>query len=431
LILIGGTGNDNLRGSRLTDLLDGGAGNDILNGTNGEDTVLGGADADLLRVDAGTQRVEGGTGDDVLLFTSSAGLFTVLPNGHMVTVQGPQSRAAFAGSIEEINIREPSSSPLTKVIVGDLTDTGVTGVGISTGRSDVRTGYVENYAGEVEIHGRDVSDEIAVADADLHFVLTPLPTVTTAWGHVTIGDTDGFAGLTILGKGGDDSITVDPDASLGDTLVELDGGAGNDVLNADGTLLGGDGDDLLIGGAGDNLMEGGAGDDTFIGMGGNDTVDGGAGGDTILAEGTPASDVITVAETVPAVSMLVEDSNGSTVYLAPGGIGQASIERVLVEAGDGDDVINVMPLPNINIVVNAGGPSASDLMNVLVPGDATITQGADSTTGTVESGEGLGDIDYTGLENLSIQTAGEGALTGEPVDSNGRGRRPVDPPSDR
>ena len=62
----------------------------------------------------------------------------------------------------------------------------------------------------------------------------------------------------------------------------------------------------------------------------------------------------------------------------------------------------------VNTVVEAGGPSASDTMNVAVTGNARVTQGADSTSGTVDQ-TGGGDIDYTGLELLNISSATGGS----------------------
>jgi PKD repeat protein len=67
--------------------------------------------------------------------------------------------------------------------------------------------------------------------------------------------------------------------------VQIDGGAGDDCLQAGGgatTLLGGDGNDKLIGGRGNDILIGGLGNDVLIGGSGDDVLDGGAGNDMLL-----------------------------------------------------------------------------------------------------------------------------------------------------
>ena len=63
VVLIGGPGNDTLRGGAGSDILVGGAGNDILSGGGGRDLLIGGAGADSLA---------GGGGDDLLVGESTA-----------------------------------------------------------------------------------------------------------------------------------------------------------------------------------------------------------------------------------------------------------------------------------------------------------------------------------------------------------------------
>jgi hypothetical protein len=91
----------------------------------------------------------------------------------------------------------------------------------------------------------------------------------------------GVTHVVMNGGAGNDVL----DASrLDDVTVEFDGGSGNDSLisgSAGGVLRGGDGNDTLEGGSGDDTLEGGAGDDRLMGSGGNDLLDGGTGDDTI------------------------------------------------------------------------------------------------------------------------------------------------------
>lgn len=71
------------------------------------------------------------------------------------------------------------------------------------------------------------------------------------------------------------------------TVAEIEGGAGNNIIDASGfsgaaVLSGLNGNDVLIGGTGNDWLSGGGGDDVLVGNGGNDTLAGGAGRDLII-----------------------------------------------------------------------------------------------------------------------------------------------------
>jgi len=63
--VIGGGGNDTLRGTSGINELDGGGGNDTLEGRGGADRLLGRAGNDILDGGAGIDAMRGGTGDDI------------------------------------------------------------------------------------------------------------------------------------------------------------------------------------------------------------------------------------------------------------------------------------------------------------------------------------------------------------------------------
>ena len=77
-------------------------------------------------------------------------------------------------------------------------------------------------------------------------------------------------------------------ATIADNIklpVLMDGGAGNDFLNAGGGLaviIGGEDNDTLIGGRAGDKICGGAGNDLIVGNGGNDVIDAGAGNDLVF-----------------------------------------------------------------------------------------------------------------------------------------------------
>jgi Ca2+-binding RTX toxin-like protein len=83
-------------------------------------------------------------------------------------------------------------------------------------------------------------------------------------------------GVTILGLGGDDTLTgtIDKDT--------IDGGEGKDTifgLDNDDNLSGGNGDDTVWGGPGNDNIQGNDGNDSLNGEAGTDTIDGGLGND--------------------------------------------------------------------------------------------------------------------------------------------------------
>jgi hypothetical protein len=64
--VLGGTGNDTLQGSGLSDSINGGAGNDSLTGGGGNDTVNGDAGSDIIVGASGNDRFFGGEGNDTV-----------------------------------------------------------------------------------------------------------------------------------------------------------------------------------------------------------------------------------------------------------------------------------------------------------------------------------------------------------------------------
>lgn len=98
---------------------------------------------------------------------------------------------------------------------------------------------------------------------------------------VTIGDLTGAKALknvTVEGGAGND--TIDASAQLNACVsLRLDGGDGND------TITGGAGKDDLIGGKGDDTLDGGKGADLLYGGDGNDKLVGGAGRNKLVGGG--------------------------------------------------------------------------------------------------------------------------------------------------
>jgi len=188
---------------------------------------------------------------------------------------------------------------------------------------------------------------------------------------------------TLFGGAGDDSI------SGGAGRDVLAGSAGNDTIDGDG------GGDTLVGVAGTDLLRGGAGDDRFQVDDGDDVADGGAGtdvysevpapgylvianavrpgltemegqslvnvadapliridGDTLTIFGTRRGDSISVSQSsspsrspVPKSGLTVS-INGRVID----GIPADGVEKIRVEAGDGDDRVEVGPETRVGLL---------------------------------------------------------------------------------
>lgn len=127
----------------------------------------------------------------------------------------------------------------------------------------------------------------------------------------------------------------------GDTIV---GGSGDDAIN---------GDDVLTGGLGADVLNGGAGDDTYhwFAGDGDDTVDGGSGSETI-------GDLLNVTASGSGETITV---NAATLAVEAEIIGYSNLERITIDAGLGDDTIEVNDLDGTKLTVNGGGDDGVDI----------------------------------------------------------------------
>ncbi len=95
--------------------------------------------------------------------------------------------------------------------------------------------------------------------------------------------------LAIIGGEAADEIIVTTMDETFATPIVIEGGAGNDVIDASESdmpmvLSGGEGDDELLGGTVDDVLDGGAGNDVLDGGLGSDDVDGGTGNNTVISD---------------------------------------------------------------------------------------------------------------------------------------------------
>ncbi|MEM6779013.1 MAG: Ig-like domain-containing protein [Planctomycetota bacterium] len=357
--ITGGVGNDTLAGTNGNDVIRGGDGDDLIFPRAGMDQLLGDADNDTFFVftNDGSALVEGGTGDSdelviqgfatddsVQLFggglygDDQGGLFPpgTLNNSARAIVE-IGAGAAFVNSSDVEDFQFFSVDGADTFVAGNTTD-AVSGAGnpitIGTDLSATSIAVVEaglvGGGDNVEVHGSAGEDDLDVAVQGPTVFVEGLPFAFEIFGADTTDN------LFVHGQAGDDTIKAEAgvENSIG---IILAGDGGDDLLSADALLLGGPGNDTLVGGAGDDTALGEAGDDTYVlrasNQGGIDSFVGGAGFNTILVEGTPGPDVITIDE-AGGVHTISINGGGPTMIDAA-----SAFERLLVDTGDGDDVV--------------------------------------------------------------------------------------------
>ena len=442
--VIGGLGNDVLKGtssgSPQGDRLDGGPGDDVLVGLGGDDVLLGGdgrdqieggagndrleggAGSDVIAMGTGVDEVDGGDGSDVLVFETTAGDILATKYGSNVVLfgAGDGSSTGLFGATDVEDVRLATlTAGASSFRIGDLSGTSVSTMGI-----ELISGLA---AGDVlEIDGSGNHDTITLGFSDTYLISAP--TVVLPWGKVVFAAGPSRGLLKVNGLGGDDDIRV-VDSQVEDKIaITLDGGHGNDFLSADAVLIGGPGNDFLEGGAGDDQLFGNAGEDTMVGNGGKDTYDGGPDFDTILVEGTSDNDVIDVRQT--AADTMSSTVNGTADVDET----MVDVEEVRIEAGEGDDLIRVSVIDNLETTtpgaslrfsVVGDAPNASDRLVVVDDGLGDLVlyrKGSDSRSGSITIGP-LAPVTFSGIERTDIYPLQNSDLDGNgDTGANGHGR---------
>ncbi|MGY0794576.1 beta strand repeat-containing protein [Azospirillum argentinense] len=357
---INGTGNalDNvLTGNGAANRLDGGAGNDSLIGGAGDDTLTGGAGADTLI---------GGDGDDRFYFDDADAPLQGGAGFDTAVVQGSvgASLDLAACSIEQAYGGGGNDSLIGTGALLGLAINGRDG-------DDLILGSAFNDT----LTGGNGSDTLSAGDGDdVLYIDADDALVSGGAGFDTVyvqGDGNLTLDLTatsierVFSGSGNDILT----ATGSVTLVEINGGAGDDLLvgsayddtlrgdAGDDTLFGGAGNDVLVGGGGNNVLFGGAGDDRLYVDTQTASLDGGAGNDTVYARysggvtldlsasielfnGSVGSDTVTAANASSAVELIGGDGDDSLTGGAYADSLRGDNGNDWLDGGDGDDTLS-------------------------------------------------------------------------------------------
>lgn len=241
------TGNDNLNGNDLDNILLGGVGNDYLAGAKGDDVLFGGEGQDNLHGESGNDTLIGGDGNDTM-------------NGGT-----GNDTYRFEGAFGQDLITNVDSGKNRHDVV-QFTDLH---------REDMR---IHRRGNDLVMENTDGSKRVTVQrhfenHGDNHFHINEV-----RFADEIVLDIEALKAAVQQGTNGNDHLFA---YAHGTTL---DGGAGNDTLHGDkgdDIFAGGDGNDQLYGNDGNDTLAGGADNDQLQGGAGNDTLDGGSGNDTL------------------------------------------------------------------------------------------------------------------------------------------------------
>lgn len=286
-VLIGGMDDDSLLSGGGNDLIFGGSGRDTANGGDGDDSIYGQGSNDLLQGEGGDDFVDGGIGFDLVYGDDALNQTT----GNDTVVGGAMDDTLFGGSGDDFLFGGSGRDTLN----GGEGDDSLFG----QGSNDVVNGEGGNDtivwkgdgndtfdAGEgmdlVDVRGTAGFDVIDVRQSGSTLQVTR-DSSTLSFPNADDNVANAVEQVTISGMGGNDRLNLSDVNSVGSLVLILDGGAGNDTINANNALLG-TVRALFQGGEGDDTITGSADGDTIFGGDGNDSVLGGTGADTIRGE---------------------------------------------------------------------------------------------------------------------------------------------------
>jgi Ca2+-binding RTX toxin-like protein len=236
--LIGGDGDDTLRGSVGADSIRGGAGDDVMYGGNGNDTLRGAGGDDSMYGSLGHDDIEDTSGHNYVAAGSGDDIVVTGWGRDTIVSGGGDDYIASAGAADEIR----SGGGEDTVLSGSGNDD----IDSGSNADDIRSG-----AGDDKVDSGNGSDIVRAGSGN--------DTVSTGGGSDTV-----------LGSDGRDSV------------------------------VGGDGSDILVGGRGSDTLKGNGGGDFLIGGTGTDTLSGSSGEDILIAGSTVLDSTVSALDVILA-----------------------------------------------------------------------------------------------------------------------------------
>ncbi len=209
LTLDGGNGDDRVLGGNGADTLLGGSGDDFVDGQQGNDVALLGSGNDTFQWDPGDGNdiVEGQSGSDSFAFNGSAigEILQVAPNGSRVQfTRNIANITTDLNDVERFALRSVGGTDA--ITIGDMTGTDLSVADVDLGAF---TGGGDAAQDTVTVTGTDRPDNVKVNRVEDQVAVVGLRTQTRIANSELLNDT-----LRINTLGGDDRVTVDPNAEL-------------------------------------------------------------------------------------------------------------------------------------------------------------------------------------------------------------------------
>jgi Ca2+-binding RTX toxin-like protein len=459
LIVNGGLGNDTIDASAMLAgsmvvTINGGPGNDTIIGSQGDDTVRGGTGDDVGFLGAGNDTLIWNPGDGNDTVEGQAGFDTLVFNGaninERIDVSANGGRVRFSRDVASVTMDLDGIERIDfhalggadNIVINDLSGTDLPAGGVLVDLASTLGGTAGDGAVDTVTANSTAGDDMIKLfsfnggqfNGGIGIIGTPAGIVVL---HQEATDQ-----LIVNGGAGND--TIDASAVVaGAMALTLNGGVGND------TIIGSQTNDLVIGGPGNDVAFLGAGDDSFVWApgDGSDAVEGQTGFDTLVFNGANVNeridisanggrvrfsrDVATVTMDLNAVegiqlnalggadTITVNDLTGTNLSqiaidlgLPSGtGLGDGQADTIIVNATNGADVISVttnngvVRVTGLATALTISGFEASDriVINGLGGDDAIDASGLTGMLFTANGGDG---------DDVLIGSAGDDTLTG-------------------
>jgi Ca2+-binding RTX toxin-like protein len=407
-----GSGNDNLDGSRQTQSIEvmGGEGNDTIRGSAFDDIIFG--DVDWF-AGSGRDRIDAGAGDDKIYSNTGnynniiggagrdyVSLFGATNVNLNLTATGIEKLESGSGNDDLNGSRQTQS---IEVMGGEGNDTIRGGVSGDTLYGDIRS---SSRGGNDHIDAGAGGDRIYAGGGN-----------DTVNGGSGIDTMEGGAGIdTVEYTGTTTRVIIDLAAAVAthadgtkETIRDFEsarGGSASDVLRGSGlanSLAGAGGNDTIYGFSGNDILNGGAGADTMAGGLGNDIYFVDNGGDVVNdpnVTGTGGTDIV-----LSSISYTL----GSTIEqltLTPGGARNGT-GNTLDNIINGNNLSNVVSGRDGNDTLNGGG--GNDTLN---GGNGNDSLNGQDGNDTVTGGNGADSLNGgSGADTISGDT-GDDVITG-------------------
>ncbi|PPR60960.1 MAG: hypothetical protein CFH10_01325, partial [Alphaproteobacteria bacterium MarineAlpha4_Bin2] len=417
--VIGGEGDDFLKGDEQENILTGGAGDDIFEGRGGDDSLVGGEGIDTASFSESTSSLTidmtagTATGDDIGSDTFDSIERVVAGSGDDV-LMGSAADDEFDGGAGDDTYYASDGDDI--LITGGGSDTLHITAGYSISGLDL-----DGASGELTF------SLIKDSDGSQHSVTIQEHDVNALSSVRVYNDSEDTANYDTYGL----SVGLIPALNLfratSGTATAIGGSEGDDAQ------MGGAGDDLIFGNAGADNIDGGLGDDTLMGGAGDDRYLVSAGDDRIYVGG--GDDTLRLSGTLTKASFVDADSDdlmndlrftgefGGQAYSATivdhdadGGTGDNALTYVELDL-EGDGSKERYTIGESLIVGTDNADELTGITKVAISGkDANLTEG-DEFSITI----GSATVSYTVLADDDISAARDALIEAINADETASG----------